>query len=643
MLESRYLLKDQNNKVIETPSQLFWRTAFNIGMIESIYEYKNAHAFGDGLSLTDLQKNTLKKAFKNLKSEKSLTGDFDSFIDYTTKYAGNTKDIIDKFYKMIRNLEFMPNTPTLMNAGTKLGQLSACFVLPVDDSIESIFNALSNSAKIHKSGGGTGFSFSRLRPRGEMVGSTQGVASGPLSFMTIFDTMTNVIKQGGKRRGANMGILNYNHPEIMDFIRSKDSANTVLSNFNISIGMYDEFFQKLENDEYIELTDKHGNIKSKIKASDMWNAIVDQAWRTGDPGLVFLDEINKRNTVPNLGYIEATNPCGEQPLLPNESCNLGSINLAKFVKNGEIDYDHFREIIHLAVRFLDDVIDANYYPIKDIEKTTRSTRKIGLGLMGFADMLMELGVPYGSTKALTLGENIMKFLEDESHKASEQLSKERGVFPGWKGSYWHSINRYMRNSTTTTIAPTGTISIIAGCSSSIEPIFALAFVRHVLDGQELLEINPTLESKLKELGMYNDDIMLKIAKTGTLQGIPVPDDVKKVFETAQEIDYKWHVLMQAAFQSYCDSGVSKTINMAESATREDISYAYKLAHDLHCKGITIYRNNSKSQQVLYVGTKNKHEKHETPINKEESIDSHSDLLKIGSMDDPNCKSGSCSI
>lgn len=647
VLESRYLLKDEFGNVKESPRELLHRVAYNIGLMESLYEYKlnKGKPTGDPMIIGEHQTNALSRAFVNLVKEGQLKGELSEFLDFVRSGAGRTASYIRAFEKSMLDLDFVPNSPTLMNAGTTLGQLSACFVLPVDDSIDSIFRTLADTARIHKSGGGTGFSFSNLRPKDDIVGSTQGVASGALSFMTIFDTTTNVIKQGGKRRGANMGILRYDHPEITDFIAAKDSANTVLANFNISVGMDQNFFDKLDADEYVDLKNpRDERLVRRVKARDLWDRIIEQAWRTGDPGLIFLDEINGKNTVPNLGVIEATNPCAEQALLPYESCNLGSINLEKFVKDGKIDFDRLRETIYLTTRFLDDVIDANLYPVPEIEHVTRTTRKIGLGIMGFADMLVKLKVPYASADALKTAEQIMSFLQEESHKASESVAVERGTFPGWKGSYWDSIGKKMRNSTTTTIAPTGTISIIAGCSASIEPLFALAFVRHVLDGQELLEVNPLLESLLKENNLYNEELMIEIAKTGNLSSLDLPEWIKKIFETSQEIDFKWHVLMQAAFQNYCDSGVSKTINLPNSATREDISLAYRLSRDLHCKGITVYRDGSKSQQVLYSGSESRKKEPERTTQKSDlSAPSADLLLKVDSTYDPSCASGSCTL
>ncbi len=1019
VLEARYLFKDSEGKIIETPKQMFHRVAVHLGIIQGLYDYidfqKNGNVHNEGSVYSGLSKtqiDELKRAFSELKKEKQVTGDFEEFMDFIQTKKTRIDYYIGKFENAMINLEFIPNSPTLMNAGGPLGQLSACFVLQVDDSIDSIFDTLKYTAEIHKSGGGTGFSFTRLRASDDIVASTKGVASGPVSFMRIFDVTTDVIKQGGKRRGANMGILNYNHPNIMDFILSKDSENKVLSNFNISVGVDDEFFEKLDNDDYIELVNPRDNkIMGKIRAKTLWDSIINQAWKTGDPGMIFLDEINRKNPVKNIGYIESTNPCitgdtriytsegiktakqlydegnpldikidgrfggefkkssnviytgfkdvykittkegfeikvtgdhkiyseergwvealklrneekirilneggsfgsygsfkegrvlgwlvgdghinngnnndravlsfyaqdrviakdfenyindiirpstnnrdyhvgmvniesrncttiaserlkefaleyglieeklkvpdkvfegnmemqkgfiqalfeadgtvlfskksrysvrlgsislnllkqvqmlllnfgiysriykyrkkaglrmlpdadrnkklyetqdfhelaisginlinytnsigfiserkntklnevvnsykrsplsalwearidkieyigkddvydlvepsthsfvasgivvhncGEQPLLPYESCNLGSINLSKFVENGKFNYDRYRDIIRTATDFLENVVDANKFPVEKIKNMTRTTRKIGLGLMGFADMLIKLGIPYNSNEALEMGEHIMKFLNDESHSESERLAEERGVFPGWYGSDYEKAGIKMRNSTTTTIAPTGTISIIAGCSSSIEPLFAIAFVRHVLNGQELLEVNPLFEEALRNSGLYSTDIMERVAHTGNLKDTALPEDIKKVFITAQEIKPEWHVMMQATFQRYCDSGVSKTINMPFDATPDDIARAYRLAKDVHCKGITVYRDKSKSQQVLYAGDGNNDEKKKS--DEEKKIDillkMPDKFLKLESTFDPACPTGKCDL
>lgn len=660
VLEARYLLKDEEGKIIETPSQMFKRVADHIGIIDLLYDYKTFQTTGklpnNGKKMSVLSKTqleVLERGFSNMVNDKEVTGTFDEFMDFVYTKPTSAEDTVNKFEEMMLNLEFIPNSPTMMNAGARLGQLSACFVLPVGDSIDEIFESVKHTAEIHKSGGGTGFSFSRLRAKDDLVGSTKGVASGPVSFMKIFDTTTDVIKQGGKRRGANMGILRYDHPDIMDFIMSKDSENTILSNFNISVGMEDEFFEKLDSDGYVELKNpRTGKVISRIKARSMWEAIINQAWKTADPGLIFLDEINKKNPVRHISDIEATNPCGEQPLMPYESCNLGSINLSRFVKDGQVDYEKLREVIRLSTKFLDNVVDANNFPVKQIEEMTRRTRKVGLGVMGFADMLIKLRTAYNSGAALEMGEKIMSFLQEESHMESETLAEERGVFPGWYGSTWQAEGRKMRNSTTTTIAPTGTISIIANCSSSIEPLFAIAFVRHVLNGQELIEVNPLFEEMLRERDLYSEDLMHEVAKTGNLHDIDIDPDLKRIFVTAHEIEPEWHVLMQATFQRFCDSGVSKTINLPAEASPEDIGKAYRMAKDLHCKGITVYRDRSKAQQVLYTGTKSRKkeaEKKVEPVQDPEAQKQTMELimkvpdkyLKLDATFDPACPTGKC--
>jgi ribonucleoside-diphosphate reductase alpha chain len=657
-LEARYLLKDEEGKIIETPGQMFRRVATHVGIVELLYDYMKFQRDGtvaekgkkmpvSGLMPTQIE--VLNRAFNHLVNEGQLKGTFEEFMNFVQTKPTTAMDTIDKYEQIMRNLEYVPNSPTMMNAGARLGQLSACFVLPVADSIEDIFDALKYQAMIHKSGGGTGFSFSRLRAKDDLVGSTKGVASGPVSFMKIFDTTTDVIKQGGKRRGANMGILQFDHPDIMDFIMSKDSENTILSNFNISVGMTDEFFEKLDADDYIDLRNpRSGKTVNRIKARTMWETIINKAWQTADPGLIFLDEINRKNPVRHIADIEATNPCGEQPLLPYESCNLGSINLSKFIKDGEVDYERLREVIRLSTRFLDDVVDANKFPVDKIEEMTRKTRKIGLGYMGFADMLLMLGIPYNSGAALEMGEKVMSFLQEESHMESERLAEERFVFPGWYGSTYQEQGIKMRNSTTTTIAPTGTISIIANCSSSIEPLFALAFVRHVLNGQELMEVNNHFENALKAKNIYSEDLMHEVARTGNLHEIDLDPEIKRVFVTAHEIEPEWHVLMQATFQRYCDSGVSKTINLPSDASPDDIAKAYRLAKDLHCKGITVYRDQSKVQQVLYSGTKSRKEE-KKEIRKPEVEQKVIELmtkvpdkyLKLDATFDPACPTGKC--
>ncbi len=505
----------------------------------------------------------------------------------------------DEFLTALSNLEFLPNSPTLMNAGTDLGQLSACFVIPVEDSLASIFDAVKSMALIQQSGGGTGFSFSLLRPKGDIVRSTHGVASGPVSFMRVFDTTTDVIKQGGKRRGANMGILKADHPDIIEFITAKTKEG-FLTNFNISVAVDDKFMNAVREDgEYELVNPRNREVVKKVRARDIWNLIITMAWRTGDPGVVFIDEINRRNPTPHVGTMESTNPCGEVPLLPYESCNLGSINLAKMVKEGRIDWEKLEKTINIGVKFLDNIIDVNKYPLAEIEAITKANRKIGLGVMGFADMLVQLGIPYDSKEALRTGEEVMNFIQEKSHDVSERLAEELGAFPNFSGSIY---KKPIRNATVTTVAPTGTISIIAGCSSGIEPLFAISFVRNVMEGTKLLEVNPYFEEVSRERGFYSEGLMMKIAKHGTLTGIDeIPDDVKRVFVTAFDVAPEWHVRMQAAFQKQCDNAVSKTINFPNDVDIKDVEKAYMLAYELECKGITVYRYGSKMQQVLYLG------------------------------------------
>lgn len=558
VLERRYLLKNEEGKVIETPKQLFGRIAHAIAKAD-------------------------------------------------TKYGDDPKKSEEIFYNLMANREFMPNTPTLMNAGTPLGQLNACFVLPVEDSLDSIFKTLWDAAKIHQTGGGTGFSFSRLRPRGDMVRSTKGVASGPVTFMTIFDKETDVIKQGGKRRGANMGVLRVDHPDIIEFVTSKAKQN-FLSNFNISVAATDKFMHAVQKGGEYDLINPHtGKPVKRLRARDVWDLMITYAWRTGDPGCIFIDEVNRRNPTSNIGEIESTNPCGEQPLHPYESCNLGSINLAKMVreKDGKYEmwWEKLRETIRNCVHFLDNVIDENKFPLPETEQITLANRRIGLGVMGFADMLLMLGIPYNSEAALSLGEKIMKSINEEAHKKSAEIGERRGDFPNFNGSLWDKQRlRYMRNATSTTVAPTGTISIIAGCSSGIEPLFAVSFVRNVMEGTKLLEVNPIFEKVAKERGFYSQELMQEIARGGSVQKIKqVPEDVRKLFVTALDIEPEWHVRMQAVFQKHTDNAVSKTINLPSDATADDVRKAYELAYKLKCKGITIYRYGSKPEQVLYIG------------------------------------------
>jgi ribonucleoside-diphosphate reductase alpha chain len=551
VLERRYLLKDEEGRIIETPSGMLRRVAKALAAVDE-------------------------------------------------RYGGDVGKTEEEFYRMMANLEFLPNSPTLMNAGTDLGQLAACFVIPLEDSMKSIFSALRDMATVHQSGGGTGFSFSKLRPRGDIVKSTKGVASGPVSFMRIFDEATDVIKQGGKRRGANMGILRCDHPDIIEFITAKEKEG-FLDNFNVSVGITDEFMEAVEKDEEYDLINpRTGKPQGRLRARDVFDLIVTMAWRTGDPGMIFLDEINRKNPTPQVGKIESTNPCGEIPLLPHESCNLGSINLSKMVKDGKIDWEKLRHITRLGVHFLDNVIDANKYPIPEIEEATKANRKIGLGVMGFADMLVKLGIPYDSEEAIATAERVMRFINEEARRKSAELGEERGSFPNIKKSIWSGC-KAMRNATVTTVAPTGTISIIANTSSGIEPIFAISFMRNVM-GTQLLEVNPVFEEVAKERGFYSTDLMIEISKVGNLKGIRgVPEDLKRIFVTSLDIAPEWHVRMQAAFQKHVDNAVAKTVNLPGNATLEDVRKVFLLAYQLKCKGVTVYRYGSKREQVLYIG------------------------------------------
>lgn len=565
VLEKRYLKKNPKGKVVETPEQMFRRVAHHIAQAEKNY-------------------NTDPEA---------------------------QQAIEDRFYELMTRFRFLPNSPTLMNAGNELGQLAACFVLPVEDSLEGIFETVKNAALIHKSGGGTGFSFSRLRAKDCRVGSTGGVASGPVSFMKIFNTSTEQIKQGGTRRGANMAILRVDHPDIEDFIHCKKD-NKDLNNFNISVGVTDTFIKAARNGGTYALIDPRNGKKNKeLNAADIYQSIIQQAWQNGDPGIIFLDRINKDNPTPEIGEIESTNPCGEQPLLPMEACNLGSINLSTCVtrdKGGRacVDYDTLREIVDLSVRFLDNTIDMSRYPLSEITDMVRGNRKIGLGIMGFADLLYQLNIPYDSDDAIALAEELMAFIQEESKKASCRLGKERGAFSNiGKSIFKNQKDAPLRNATTTTIAPTGTLSILANCSSGIEPLFALSFVRRVMDNNELIEVNPYFEAVAKEQGFYSKELMDKIAKMGGIADISdIPEEIRKVFVTAHDVDPEWHIRMQAAFQKHTDNAVSKTVNLPKHATPDDVKAIYDMAFDLGCKGVTIYRDGSKENQVLSFNDKN---------------------------------------
>lgn len=558
VLERRYLIKDTEGRVTETPAEMFRRVAKNLSQAELVYGADEARR----------------------------------------------QEVEDEFYSMMASLDFIPNSPTMMNAGRELQQLSACFVLPVPDSIDGIFEAVKQAALIHKTGGGTGFAFSRIRPSNDMVMTTRGVASGPVSFMKVFDAATETIKQGSTRRGANMGILRVDHPNILDFIRMKSDMKT-LTNFNISVAITEKFMEAVEkNEEYELVNPKTQEIEGKLNAREVFNLMIRNAWKNGDPGIIFLDRINRAHTTPHVMPIESTNPCGEQPLMPNESCNLGSINLVNMLnENGtRVDYEHLRRVIQLSVRFLDNVVDMNKYPVDAIREVTLGSRKIGLGVMGWADMLYRMEIPYNSDKAIQLAETVMAYIEDEGHRTSQALAEDRGVFPYWQGSVYEKRGVKMRNSTVTTIAPTGTISIIAGCSGGIEPQFALVFFRNVMDNTKLPEVHGYFKEVLAREGLYSEELMEKIAEQGSLQEIEeIPESIRRVFVTAHDITPEWHIRMQAAFQKYTDNAVSKTVNFSSMATPEDVEHVYMLAYELGCKGVTIYRDGSRDNQVLNVG------------------------------------------
>ncbi|MBD3157152.1 MAG: adenosylcobalamin-dependent ribonucleoside-diphosphate reductase [Candidatus Lokiarchaeota archaeon] len=548
----RYLIKNENGEPTETPSELFKRVASAVAGIEKKF-------------------------------------DSDADVDQYEQL----------FYSMMANLEFMPNSPTLFNAGTPLGQCSACFVLPIEDSMESIFDSLKHMALVQKSGGGTGFSFSRLREKGATVGSTGGVASGPISFMRIYNAATDTIKQGGKRRGANMGILRCDHPDIMDFISCKSDRNS-FQNFNISVAVTDEFMKALEVDGDIDLVSPHtGEVVKPMSARAIFDSVCHNAWNTGDPGIVFIDQINRDHPLEGM-EIESTNPCGEQPLLPYESCVLGSINLSNMVEDGEINWDRLEEVTKLGVRFLDNIVELNKYPIKEIEETTKANRKIGLGVMGWAELLIDLGVPYDSEEALELADRVMSFIRQKAERASAELAKIRGNFENF--AYLKERNTWKRNAALITIAPTGSISLISQTSSGIEPLFAITHRRILAEGTELVEVNQKFKEVAKERGFWSDDLEQKIAKTGSVQDIEdIPNDVKRVFKTAHEIRPEWHVKMQAAFQNHVDNAVSKTVNLSNNATIEDVEEVFRLAHELDLKGITVFRDGCLENQVLYAG------------------------------------------
>jgi ribonucleoside-diphosphate reductase alpha chain len=572
VLEKRYLVKDKSGKPVETPEDMFWRVATTIAEADRKY------------------------------------GATDKQIEKTA----------NQFYELMTQRRFEPNSPTLMNAGRPLGQLSACFVLPVDDALSNgssgIYDTLRSMALIHQSGGGTGFSFSRLRARGSMVRSTTGVASGPISFMQLYDASTDAVKQGGTRRGANMGILRVDHPDVMEFITAKEDL-TKITNFNISVAITTKFMEALKAGGSYDLVDPGTKkVVGQMNAQEVWDKMIEGAWRTGEPGVFFIDEANKYNPVPHLGAYEATNPCGEQPLLAYDVCNLGSINVGYYVENGKMDWKSFAKDIHLSTRFLDNVIDANKYPLPEIDALSKRIRRIGLGVMGFADALIRLGIVYDSPEGVEFGRKVMEFVDVESKKASQQLAEERGAFPEWAQSIWgpdataardEAGNRIrpeqkLRNCNVTTVAPTGTISIIAGCSSGLEPLFAVAFMRNQA-GVMMPDVNEDFVAIAKKEGWYSDALMERIAKTGSVIHSEVPVKWQQVFATANNIAPEWHIKMQAAFQLHCDSAISKTTNFSHAATKEDVRKIYEMAYDSKCKGVTVYRDGSRDGQVLSTG------------------------------------------
>jgi ribonucleoside-diphosphate reductase alpha chain len=573
VLEKRYLIKDDGGKPVESPEDLFWRVARTIAEADRRY----------GVPVATVE------------------------------------EVAQAFYGLMAQRLFVPNSPTLMNAGRPLGQLSACFVLPVDDALSNgksgIYDTLRAMALVHQSGGGTGFSFSRLRPKNDIVRSTMGVASGPVSFMSLFDASTDVVKQGGTRRGANMGILRVDHPDIMEFVTCKDDTSKI-TNFNISVAVTDAFMAAVEADAMYDLHHpKTGKVVGQLNAREVWNRIIHGAWKTGEPGVFFIDKANYYNPVPHLGSYEATNPCGEQPLLPYDVCNLGSINLGAFVKDGEIDWDHLRQVVHLSTHFLENVIDANQYPLPEITELAQRIRRIGLGVMGLADLFVKLGVAYDSDEGVALGRRIQQFVDEEAKVESERLARERGVFPEWERSIWGPDQtaargprgervrpiRRLRNCNVTTVAPTGTISIIAGCSSGIEPLFAVAFMRNQA-GVLMPDVNEDFVAIARREGWYSEDLMRRIAEAGHIAFPEVPEQWQRVFVTANHIKPEWHIRMQAAFQEFNDSAISKTCNFAQDASEEYVEEIYRLAYRLNCKGVTVYRDGSRDMQVLSTGT-----------------------------------------
>jgi len=557
VLRRRYLMRHADGRARETPAQMFRRVADNVAHAETLYPCSRR----------------------------------------TERHRAR------QFYEMMSRLEFLPNSPTLMNAGRDLQQLSACFVLPVDDSLESIFEAVKDQALIHQSGGGTGFSFSHLRPANDVVASTNGIASGPVSFMQVFNTATEVVKQGGTRRGANMGVLRVDHPDILAFIAVKQQPHA-LANFNLSIAITDAFMRALEQGkDYALINPRTQRAVTRVKAALVFDRLIEAAWSTGEPGVIFLDTVNAENPTPHIGRMESTNPCGEQPLLSYESCNLGSINIARFITGPPrrpcLDFDRLEDTIRVAVRFLDNVIDMNRFPLPQIDAMTKGNRKIGLGVMGFADLLIRLNLPYGSPEALALAEQVMRFMREIGREASAELATERGVFPNFKGSRLESAGQRLRNATVTTVAPTGTISILADCSPGIEPLYGIRVVRTVMDGTQLVSLHPTFVRHAKRSGIYSKELIQRVAAHESIQHLTdIPEPIRRLFVTAHDLSPEQHVRMQAAFQAFSDSGVSKTINLPATAAQQDVASAFRLAYQLGCKGITVFRSGSRERQVM---------------------------------------------
>lgn len=592
------------------------------------------------MNLTDNAKVVLEKRYYKKNDKGEIVEKWENLISRVAdNISQGDKKKFDRYYKLLDSGNFLPNSPTLMNAGNDLQQLSACFVLPLEDSMEGIFTTIKNAAMIHKSGGGTGFSFSKLRETNARVRSTNGVSSGPISFLKVFNSATDAVKQGGTRRGANMAILSVQHPQIIDFITCKEDTSE-LNNFNISVGVTEDFMKAVRNDDDFPLISPHDHeVKETLKARDIFSLIVDKAHKNGEPGIIFLDRINKHNPTPHIGEIESTNPCGEQPLLPNEACNLGSINLDNFYSPQGIQWDSLKEVIYDSVEFLDDVINVSNFPLPEIDEMVKANRKIGLGIMGWADLLFQMGIPYNSQEAVSLARDIMEFIDYHSKVKSMELAKEHGSFPNFTGSIYDKMslirqdNKFkweqlksqikengLRNATATTIAPTGTISMIADTSSGIEPQFSLVYVKYVMDGEKLIYVNKHLKARLLKAGIYSEDLMEKISEAGGLTHLDeIPQDIKDIFVTSHDIAPEWHIRMQAAFQEYTDNAVSKTINFKNDASPEDIKMAYELAYETGCKGVTVYRDGSRQFQVLNVGKKINEEKESQPAKRSPRI------------------------